>query len=111
MRIVIDLDNTLCDGDSPYDNCTPKPGAADFLSALRADGHIIIIYTARGMGSSAGNAGLAMAKIGLLTFTQLKDWGFVYDEVCFGKPACDIFIDDKAFNSIEAFKQRHQYHS
>ncbi len=97
MRICLDLDHTLCTG-KPYEESQPLPGAVELLKKLKADGHIIILSTARGMGSSAGNIGSAIAKIGLLTLSQLNDWGFVYDEIWFGKPSFDIAFDDKCFN-------------
>jgi hypothetical protein len=48
------------------------------------------------MGRSGGCVGQATAAIGSLTLRQLNEWGFVYDEIYFGKPDADIFIDDKA---------------
>lgn len=99
MRIVCDLDNTLCTG-KPYETATPLPGAREFLQKCKDLGHTIIIYTARGMGSSAGNSGTALAKIGLLTLNQLSQWGFLYDEIYFGKPAGDIYIDDKSITNF-----------
>lgn len=101
MRLCFDLDTTLCIG-RPYEEAIPLPGAADLLRTLKTHGHYIIIDTARGMGSSNGSVGRAIASIGELTLTQLKEWGFEYDELHFGKPSADIYIDDKAlhFTSI-----------
>lgn len=59
-----------------------------------------MIYTARGMGSNAGNSGCAVATIGEVTLTQLKDWDIPFDEIHFGKPSADFYVDDK-FTSIE----------
>jgi phosphoglycolate phosphatase-like HAD superfamily hydrolase len=100
MRIVFDLDGTLCTG-YPYEDAVPLPGAQETLRKLKEQGHTIIIYTARGMGSCAGNSGAAVAKIGGVTLTQLKDWDFIYDEIVFGKPAGDIYVDDKSIPSLE----------
>jgi phosphoserine phosphatase len=69
MRICFDLDNTLCVG-KPYEFAKPLPGAADLLRSLKNKGHTIIIYTARGMGSCTGCSGMALAKIGKITFDQ-----------------------------------------
>ena len=99
MRICFDLDNTLCAG-KPYDVARPLPGAATLLKKLKAQGHTIIIFTARGMGSSFGNSGKAIAQIGQLTFAQLEEWGFPYDEVYFGKPSADLYVDDKSLNAF-----------
>ena len=34
-----------------------------------------------------------------LTLNQLDSWGFVYDEIYFGKPNAELYIDDKAYNA------------
>lgn len=95
MRIAIDLDDTLCWG-KPYEAAQPLPGAKELLARLRAQGHTVIIYTARGMNCCAGNVAKAIAQIGKLTLDQLDQWGFEYDEIAFGKIAYDVLVDDKA---------------
>lgn len=105
MRICFDLDNTLCAG-KPYEFAKPLPGAAGLLKQLKGDGHTVIIYTARGMGSCSGSPGEALAKIGKVTFDQLKRWGFEFDEIYFGKPNADVYIDDKAMNVVDLDKVR-----
>jgi len=99
MRICYDLDGTLCEG-YPYESAKPLKGAAEHLKYVQSRGHTIIIQTARGMGSSSGNVGKAIASIALLTLSQLDSWGFVYDEIYFGKPAADLYIDDKGLPAI-----------
>lgn len=101
-RIVIDIDETLCEG--PYEDCRPKEGAKDTLEALKAEGWTVVLYTARGMGRSAGNAGVAVATMGPITIDQLKEWGFVYDELHFGKPSGDVYVDDKAIPDLETLR-------
>lgn len=98
MRICFDLDNTLCVG-WPYDIAKPVPGAAALLKRLKKKGHTVIIQTARGMGTANSVAGLAIKNIGLLTLRQLEEWGFEYDEIYFGKPDADVFVDDKAYHA------------
>jgi hypothetical protein len=107
MRICVDLDKTLCVG-QPYIEAVPFDGAADFLTGLKRDGHTIILYTARGMGRNNGDAGRAVADIGLITLRQLEEWGFVYDEIYFGKPAADLYIDDKALLAVSYEKLQKQ---
>jgi len=99
VRICFDLDETLCYGDG-YFGLKPFPRAAELLKRIRAEGHTVIIYTARGMGSCNGNVGLATAKMAHLTFEQLEEWGFEYDEIYFGKPAADLYVDDKSIVNI-----------
>lgn len=97
MRICFDLDNTLCSGET-YSDTQPYVWASELLRKLRNQGHTIIIYTARKMGTYNGNIGKVNKSIGLLTFNQLEEWDFEYDEIYFGKPAADIYIDDKSYN-------------
>ena len=99
MRIVYDLDNTLCVG-RPYHLAKPVPGAADHLRKIKDEGHTIIINTGRGMESCKANQGKVMAEIGRLTLNQLDAWGFEYDEIYFGKPSGDVYIDDKGLNVV-----------
>jgi len=110
VRIVFDLDGTLCYGGPPYENCIPKCEAADALQALKEQGHTIVIHTARGMGRSAGNPGQATATIGALTVAQLRDWGFVYDELLFGKPAGDWYVDDKSVTTLAGLLKTLEFH-
>ena len=99
MRVCVDLDRTLCAG-YPYEDAQPMLGAKEFLDKLRDDGHTVIIHTARGMGRSHGSVSKAIALVGALTFSQLAEWGFEYDELLFGKPAADCYVDDKAIRLV-----------
>jgi phosphoglycolate phosphatase-like HAD superfamily hydrolase len=101
MRICFDLDETLCTG-YPYSVSEPLPGARDLLLQVKSQGHHIIIQTARGMGRSDGNIGKALAAVAKETLEQLERWGFVYDEIYFGKPAADLYVDDKSLPTINA---------
>ena len=94
MRICFDLDSTLCFG-LPYEIAQPFPWASSLLKQLKSKGIVIILYTARKMKTNDGNIGKVNKDIAYLTFKQLEEWDFVYDEIYFGKPAADIYIDDK----------------
>lgn len=99
MRLCIDLDGTLCEYKAPggrYDDVRPLPGAAEFLRARRAEGHTVIIYTARHMKTCGGNVGLVVARQGQILHKWLRDHGMEYDELYFGKPQADLYIDDNA---------------
>ena len=97
MRICFDLDNTLCYG-KPYEKAKPIPGRAKLLRDLRSDGHVIIINTARYMTTCESNLGKVIKEVGKLTLEQLDAWGFEYDEIHFGKPSADLYVDDKALH-------------
>ena len=55
----------------------------------------IIIFTARFMGRSGDQVGLAKRRGYKLTKKQLKNWNLKYHKLIMGKPSYDVFIDDK----------------
>jgi capsule biosynthesis phosphatase len=100
MRICIDLDGVICrlkQEGQQYADLEPMPGAADAVRALRAHGHTVILHTARHMKTCQGNVGQVLARLGAVTFAWLTRHGIEYDEIHFGKPHADIYIDDNAF--------------
>jgi len=99
MRICIDLDGVIAElkkTDESYEELKPVKGAVEFLKKLKEDGHYIIIYTSRHMKTCNGNIGKVIAKIGKLTIEWLNKYGIPYDELVFGKPHADLYIDDNA---------------
>ena len=99
MRIGIDLDGTICPIKSPdesYADLKPLPGAVDRIRQLRASGHYVIILTARSMATSASNIGKVMKTVGRITLEWLDEHGVEYDEIHFGKPNAEVYIDDRA---------------
>jgi len=101
LRICFDLDNTLVTLPTiPGDYSSVKPifKMISLLKNLKKLGHTIIIYTARRMNSHKHNVGRVIRDIGLVTFQTLEKFNIEYDEIIFGKPIADIYIDDKALN-------------
>jgi capsule biosynthesis phosphatase len=101
LRICFDLDNTLIKYRLPgqsYAECDGITRMAFLARKLKELGHTIIIHTARGMKTANGNLGKAMRNIAEETFTSLEKNNIPYDEIYFGKPDADLYIDDKAFN-------------
>jgi capsule biosynthesis phosphatase len=99
MRICIDLDGVVCRLREPgqsYADLEPVPGAVEKLRQLRTAGHTIIIATARHMKTCDGNVGQAVARQGAVTLEWLARHGIEYDEIHFGKPHAQIYIDDNA---------------
>lgn len=99
MRICIDLDGVICKlrrDEETYADLEPVDGAAERLRSLRKAGHTVIIMTARHMKTCDGNVGLVLARQGATTFSWLEKHGIEYDEIHFGKPHADIYIDDNA---------------
>jgi hypothetical protein len=94
MIYCFDLDGTICsDTQGDYENAMPFPEMVADVNRLRSDGHIIIIFTARGSGT--GKDWRAV------TEQQLANWGAGYDRLIFGKPPADVYVDDKAVNVSE----------
>ena len=48
------------------------------------------------MRTHGGNIGRVTADIGRITIDQLSEYGIPHDELIFGKPFADFYIDDKA---------------
>ncbi len=107
MRICIDLDGVICQLRRPgqdYAVLEPVPGAVERLRELRSAGHYIIVCTARHMKTCSGNVGQVLARQGAITLEWLARHGIEYDEIHFGKPHADVYIDDNAvrFENWEA---------
>jgi capsule biosynthesis phosphatase len=104
QRYCFDLDNTLVSYPviaNDYTSVKPIQKNIDFLYYLKRLGHTIIIYTARRMKTHNGNTGKILADIGKITFDTLDKFSIPYDEIYFGKPYADFYIDDLAISSYE----------
>lgn len=98
-RICVDLDGCIAKlrrNEQTYADVPPVEGAIEKLRALKEKGYYIIIYTARHMKTTQGNPNLAITRIGLDTLEWLKKYNVPYDEIYFGKPWADLYIDDNA---------------
>jgi capsule biosynthesis phosphatase len=99
MRIVIDLDGTICPlkktGET-YDSLPILPGAVERINEFKRAGHYIIIQTARNMATQESNLGRVMKNVGKITLDWLERNEIEYDEIYFGKPNGHIYIDDRA---------------
>jgi capsule biosynthesis phosphatase len=99
MRIVIDLDGTICpikDKDGLYSELVPLEGAVERIKDLKKAGHYIIIATARNMATQESNLGKVIKNIGKITLDWLERYDIPYDEIYFGKPNAQVYIDDRA---------------
>ena len=100
MRIVIDLDGTICTlktSTETYADVKVIPGAKEFIKELRAQGHYVIIQTARNMATCDSNIGKVIKNVGKITLEWLEKNEIEYDEIFFGKPNAQLYIDDRAF--------------
>ena len=100
-RFCFDLDNTLVTSPeivNDYTTVKPINKNIEILKFLKLLGHTIIINTARRMRTHHGNIGLIIKDIGEITINTLKIFDIPYDELYFGKPFADFYIDDLAVN-------------
>ena len=104
MIIYVDIDETICDhpptpeGETrDYNKAIPIQGNIDKINSLYNNGDTIIYWTARG-----ATTGIDW---GDLTRSQVKSWGALHHDVRMGKPYYDLFICDKAVNSIDFFRE------
>jgi capsule biosynthesis phosphatase len=106
-RICFDLDNTLVTYPSienDYKSVKPIIKNIEYLRYLKKLGNIIIICTARRMKTHNGNVGKIIKDIGKITLDTLEEFNIPYDEIYFGKPYADFYIDDCAistYNNLE----------
>ncbi len=99
MRICIDIDGVIADFKNPgeaYSECKLIEGAKENIQQLFSNGHYIILFTARHMKTCNGNAALTVSKIGKITLDWLDKHKIPYNEIHFGKPWADVYIDDNA---------------
>ena len=97
MRIVFDLDGVICELKKPsesYSDVIPKKKIIQKMRNLKEEGHYLIIHTARHMRTCDGDVTKVIEKIGKITEDWLEKWQVPYDEIIFGKPYADAYIDD-----------------
>jgi CMP-N,N'-diacetyllegionaminic acid synthase len=93
MVIYVDIDNTITETiGTDYNNARPIFEKIEIINNLFDAGHHIVYWTARGSLSKVDYTDL--------TSKQLKEWGAKHHELLLGKPAYDLFIDDKNLNEI-----------
>lgn len=105
MRIVFDLDGTLCTNtEGEYKDAKPLYERIAVVNSHYSAGDHITIMTARGMGRTNNNVDLAKELFEELTKKQLFDWGVNYHSLILGKPSADLYVDDKGVKDVEFFK-------
>jgi capsule biosynthesis phosphatase len=113
QRICFDLDNTLVSYPKvkqDYSSVEPIQNNINFLKYLKSFGHTIIIYTARRMKTHGGNVGKCLCDIGKITFDTLTKFDIPFDEIYFGKPYADVYIDDLALNCYDNLEKELGYY-
>jgi CMP-N-acetylneuraminic acid synthetase len=89
LTLAFDLDGVIATlvAENDYTRAEPYPPAVALVNRLQQAGNRIVIYTAR--GSKTGENWMD------LTREQLSRWGVRHDELRFGKPAADFYVDDR----------------
>lgn len=113
---VVDLDHTICtpqdfpDTERRYAHAAPIVSMIAYLRII-APGNRIIIHTARRMLTHRGDLAKIEDDVGQVTREWLARHNVPYDELIFGKPMADFYIDDKAVNvnDKQFFDAAHQY--
>jgi|TARA_R110000744_G_scaffold200343_10_gene319469 hypothetical protein len=104
VTYVFDIDGTICtNSDGNYDYAEPLSERIEAVNSLYDEGHTIVFQTARGMGRTNNNQLSAYALFYDYTMQQLKSWGVKYHNLYLGKPAGDIYIDDKGIKDENFF--------
>lgn len=98
LRLCIDLDGTICETkrqDQDYADVVPLPGAIEAMKDFKARGYYVVIHTARNMRTYNSNVGAVIRNQAKTVIDWLDKYEVPYDELLFGKPHVDYFIDDK----------------
>ena len=107
MVYVVDIDGTICSlaPNGEYEKSVPYMDRIEKINSLYDNGHTIIYFTARGMGRYNNNPRKATQRFYSMTEGKLREWGAKYHDLILGKPAGDIYIDDKGVEANEFFDE------
>ena len=111
MRIVLDLDGVICSLKKPNETYLEVQPNEDVISKMREwkkEGHYLIIHTGRHMRTCDGDIAEVIKKIGPVTSEWLKKWDVPFDEIHYGKPYGDVYIDDLGitFSSVKQLEKK-----
>ena len=102
---VFDIDGTICtlveNGD--YLQAKPYKHRIQKINDLYDQGNKIIFHTARGMGRYGNASAMAHMAFYRLTVKQLNSWEVKYHMLLLGKPAGDVYVDDKGKKDEDFF--------
>jgi len=93
MIIFVDIDETICyyESERNYSLAKPYLERISKINSLYNNGNTIVYWTARGT--------ITQENWFNITYQQLTDWNCKFHELRMGKPAYDLFIDDKNINA------------
>ena len=110
MIYVFDIDGTICTkvNDGDYSKSKPLTERIEAVNTLYDEGHTIIFQTARGMGRSSNSVAWSHKAFYEFTKEQLTGWGVNFHSLFLGKPAGDIYVDDKGMKDSTFFELVHR---
>jgi len=106
---VFDIDGTVCtntEGVNDYRDAEPLLDRIDIVNKLYEEGNRILFLTARGMGRNNNDIEKAYEQFYEFTAKQLDRWGVKYHRLFLGKPAGDIYVDDKGIKDTRFFSDQ-----
>jgi hypothetical protein len=95
MRYVFDMDGVICTQEENYRLAKPQMEVIESIRDLYKAGHHITIFTARG-----SETGIDWRRT---TEVQLQMWNVPHHRLLLGKPAADVYVDDRAVNVADFF--------
>ena len=103
--LVFDIDDTISiHKNRDYVNAIPIQPVIDKLNELHDRGYYIKLFTGRGQLSCKGNLALIIERNQAVLEDWLKRHNVKYDELIFGKPLGDWYIDDKGMDVDDFLK-------
>lgn len=89
QKYVFDIDGVIASfrEDIDYSKAEPNINVINTINKIHSYGNRITLFTARGY-----KTGIDWKEV---TQNQMDSWGVCYDELIFGKPDADAYIDDK----------------
>jgi len=104
MVYVFDIDGTICHTHkSAYEDALPIEERIKVINKLYDDGDTIYFLTARGMGRTNNSQNRAIELLHDFTEKQLISWGVKFHRLFLGKPAADLYVDDKGIKDADFF--------
>ena len=105
MTYIFDIDGTICTNTGgDYESAQPLSERICKVNELYDNGHTIVFQTARGMGRTNNSTELTYRLFYQFTKNQLEEWGVKHHSLFLGKPAGDIYIDDKGIKDEDFFE-------
>lgn len=93
--LCFDIDGVIASiaPENDYNLSLPRERVIERIRQFHQNGYRIILFTARGTMT-----GIDWRRV---TERQMREWQVPYDQLCFGKPAADYYIDDRALRPDE----------